>query len=177
MGRCAACHRRRAVTGETASQAARESPDQDETGFLNYRKAKAQDVLLLARLNQQLIEDEGHSNPMTVLELVERMRHWLATTYSGIIFEDERGVIAYALYQEELTQIYLRQFFVARERRRCGLGRQAMNILFTQIWPGDKRLTVSALWHNAPAMAFWRAMGYSEYSVTLEIQPKNRPGA
>ena len=142
---------------------------------MNYRKAKAQDVSLLARLNQQLIEDEGHSNSMTLPELVERMRQWLGTGYTAIIFDDERGVIAYAVYQEEAAQVYLRQFFVARDRRRCGMGRQAMNILFKQIWPPGKRLTVSALWQNAPAMAFWRAMGYTEYSVTLEIQPPGAP--
>jgi predicted acetyltransferase len=142
---------------------------------LNYRKAKVQDVPLLARLNQQLIEDEGHSNPMTLPELVERMRHWLGTGYAAVIFEDEEGVIAYAVYQEEPAQIYLRQFLVVRERRRRGLGREAMNVLFNKIWPQDKRLTVSALSQNTPAMEFWRAMGYTEYSVTLEIQPRIPP--
>jgi len=142
---------------------------------LNYRRAKVQDVPLLARLNQQLIEDEGHSNPMTLPELVERMRHWLGTGYNAIIFDDEHGVIAYAVYQEEAAQIYLRQFLVVRERRRRGFGRQAMNILFSKVWARDRRLTVSALWDNVPAMAFWRAMGYTEYSVTLEKQPLNPP--
>jgi GNAT superfamily N-acetyltransferase len=140
---------------------------------LNFRKARTQDAALLAQLNQQLIQDEGHANAATVSELTERMRQWLATSYAGIIFEDERGVIAYALYQDEPTQIYLRQFFVARDRRRAGLGRQAINILLTQIWPRSKRLTVSVLFHNQPAMAFWKAVGYTEYSMTLEIQPKN----
>ncbi|MDB6110933.1 MAG: GCN5-related N-acetyltransferase [Pedosphaera sp.] len=139
---------------------------------MKFRNARAQDAPLLAQLNQQLIRDEGHANAATVSELTERMRQWLATNYSGIIFEDERGVIAYALYQDEPTQVYLRQFFVARDRRRAGLGRQAMTILFTQIWPKDKRLTVSVLFHNEPAVAFWKAVGYREYSMTLEIQAK-----
>jgi predicted acetyltransferase len=147
-----------------------------EADLLNYRKARPQDATLLARLNRELIEDEGHTNPMSISELTERMRHWLATTYAGIIFEDERGLVGYALYQDEATQIYLRQFFVVRERRRCGLGRQAMNILFNEVWPRDRRLTVSALWHNEPAVAFWKAMGYREYSLTLDIQPKTAPG-
>jgi len=143
---------------------------------LRFRKAKTQDAPLLARMNYQLIQDEGHPNPMTLAELTDRMRQWLASAYKGIIFEDERGVIAYALYQDEPTQIYLRQFFVARERRRSGFGRKAMNLLFEDIWPGDRRLTVSVLCHNQPARAFWKAMGYTEYSLTLEIAPKIKPG-
>lgn len=139
---------------------------------MNYRRARIQDAPLLALLNYQLIQDEGHSNPATVPELTERMRQWLTNIYIGVIFEDEKGLIAYALYQEEQTQIYLRQFFVVRERRRKGLGRAAMNVLFTRIWPRNKRLTVSVLWHNKPAWAFWKAVGYTEYSLTLEIQPK-----
>ena len=139
---------------------------------MKFRKARIEDAPLLAQLNHQLIQDEGHSNALTVHELTERMRKWLATVYIGMIFEDEEGLIAYALYQDEPGQIYLRQFFVVRDRRRMGLGRQAMGILISQIWPKDRRLTVSALFHNQRAIAFWKAVGYSEYSLTLEILPK-----
>ena len=144
---------------------------------MNYRRASAQDAPLLAELNHQLIRDEGHPNPMTLPELTQRMRQWLLTTYAGVLFEDERGIIAYALYQEEAEGIYLRQFFVARDRRRAGCGRRAMNILFSEIWPKNKRLTVSVLATNHPALAFWKAVGYTEYSLTLEIPPKNGRGA
>jgi predicted acetyltransferase len=138
---------------------------------MRYRKARLQDAPLLAQLNHLLIADEGHGNRMDVNELTERMRQWLSTVYQGVLFEDERGVVAYALYQEEPMQIYLRQFFVVRDRRRMGIGRQAMEILRREIWPGDKRLLVSVLIHNEPAVAFWRAMGYLDYSLTLEIKP------
>ena len=32
--------------------------------------------------------------------------------------------------------------------------------------------TVSVLVKNAPAVAFWRAMGYTDYALTLEIMPQ-----
>ena len=41
---------------------------------VEYRVATLEDAPLLAQLNQQLIEDEGHSKPMTAPELEERMR-------------------------------------------------------------------------------------------------------
>lgn len=138
---------------------------------LRSRPAKRSDVALLAELNHQLIRDEGHRNPMTVPQLRKRMRGWLGGEYKAVLFEDDSKVVAYALYREEPTQIYLRQFFVRRERRRKGYGSQAMQILRGQIWPGDKRLTVMVLSGNSTGIAFWKAAGFQEYCLTLEMNP------
>ncbi len=138
---------------------------------MNFRRATLDDCAELAELNHQLIRDEGHRNPMTVPDLEQRMRGWLSGEYTAILFEVGREVVAYALYREESEEIYLRQLFVARNRRRQGIGRQATEILRTQIWPKNKRLTVSMLVKNAAAVAFWRAIGYRDYSLTLEILP------
>jgi GNAT superfamily N-acetyltransferase len=138
---------------------------------MTFRHATLNDCPLLAELNHQLIRDEGHRNKMTAPELEQRMRGWLQSEYAAIIFEDHGEVAAYALYREEPEELYLRQLFVVRNRRRQGIGRAAMEILRTQIWPKNKRLTVSALVQNTAAVAFWRAMGYTDYSLTLEILP------
>jgi predicted acetyltransferase len=79
--------------------------------------------------------------------------------------------VAYALYREEPEELYLRQLFVARHQRRKGIGRTAVEILRAQIWPKNKRLTVSVLVQNTAAVAFWRAVGYQDYSLTLESLP------
>jgi hypothetical protein len=47
-----------------------------------------------------------------------------------------------------------------------------MEILFQEIWPKDKRITVEALTHNSAAISFWRAVGFSDYSLALEKMPK-----
>jgi len=96
---------------------------------------------------------------------------WLASEYAAVIFEDEGGVAAYALYREQSEEIYLRQLFVMRDRRRKGIGRMAMEILRSEILPKNKRLTVEVLTQNTGAVAFWRAMGYKDYSLQLEILP------
>jgi len=62
---------------------------------------------------------------------------------------------------------------VVRNRRRQGAGRKAFEILRSQIWPANKRLTVDVLVQNAAAVAFWRAVGYQDYSLKLEILPGN----
>ena len=138
---------------------------------MTFRLATLNDCALLAELNHQLIRDEGHRNPMTIPELEQRMRGWLASEYAAVIFEDGREIVAYALFREEPKEIYLRQLFVVRDRRRQGIGRKALEILRSKFWPANKRLTVEVLVQNAAAIAFWRAMGYKDYSLKLEILP------
>jgi GNAT superfamily N-acetyltransferase len=138
---------------------------------IQHRLATDADCPVLAELNHQLIRDEGHRNRMTVPELEQRMRGFLAGEYRAVIFEAAGTIVAYALYREQLDEIYLRQLFVVRDRRREGIGRRAMEILRSEIWPRDKRLTVEVLAANRNAVAFWRAVGYSDYSLVLEIMP------
>ena len=137
--------------------------------IMTHRRATLDDSPLLAKLNSQLIKDEGHRNRMIIPQLEERIRSWLASEYTAIFFEEKGEVIAYALFRERPDEIYLRQLFVVRHLRRRGIGRQAIQILRSNIWPKNKRLTVEVLTANKSGIAFWRAVGYTDYSLTLEI--------
>ena len=137
---------------------------------LAWRQATSADLGLLAEWNHQLIRDEGHRNPMTVAQLAARMKAWLKSEYQAVVFSD--GVpVAYALFKVGADQIYLRQFFVHRDRRREGIGRAAMTILREKVWPRRVRLTVDVLCRNEAGIAFWRSVGYRDYCLTLEIRP------
>jgi len=138
---------------------------------MRFRFATAADCPLLAELNHQLIRDEGHRNAMTVPQLERRMRDFLAGEYQAVIFEKDGAVVAYALFREQPDEIYLRQLLVVRQKRRQGIGRMAVRLLLSQIWPINKRLTVEVLVANEPAIAFWHAVGYKDYALTLEIMP------
>lgn len=138
---------------------------------LTYCFASPDDCRLLAELNQQLIQDEGHRNRMSVEDLEQRMRQWLAGAYRAVLFKSNQEVAAYALFRELDDQIHLRQLFVARGQRRQGIGRRAMEILRKELWPATKRLTVDVLVANRSAVAFWRSVGYRDYALTLEILP------
>ena len=109
---------------------------------------------------------------MTLPQLWERMKGWLEGEYKAVIFEIGSDPVAYALYKESATEIYLRQLFVKRGDRRQGIGREAVGILRKQVWPLGKRLTVEVLTANVPAVAFWRSVGYTDYCLTLEIMPE-----
>jgi ribosomal protein S18 acetylase RimI-like enzyme len=135
------------------------------------RFAQPSDADELAPLNFQLIRDEGHRNPMTVPQLAVRMRGWLETDYRALVQVDKGKIIAYALYRESEQEIYLRHLFVCVDFRRRGIGRTMMNYLIHTVWPKEKRLTVEVLVNNLPALAFWRSIGYHDYSLELEILP------
>ena len=108
---------------------------------------------------------------MSVPELAQRMRGWLAGEYRAVIYEDNHEIVAYALFREDSSEIYLRQLFVVRHRRGQGIGRRAVEILRSHMWPQNKRLTVEVLVANLRALNFWRSVGYADYSLSLEILP------
>ena len=137
---------------------------------LSWREVSGSDIGLLAEWNHQLIRDEGHRNPMTVEQLAERMTEWLSGEYRAVIFSEDAPV-AYALFREEEDRIYLRQFFVRRDRRRHGVGRAAFGVLRKEFWPAGVRLTVDVLCRNTAGTAFWHSLGYQDYCLTLEILP------
>jgi GNAT superfamily N-acetyltransferase len=122
-------------------------------------------------MNAELIQDEGHSNPMSAAQLEDRMRSWLSTEYNAVLFDYDGAVVAYALYRDnEGRGVYLRQFFVAREWRRRGVGRAAFSLLVNEVVPGA-RVSLDVLVGNARGIQFWRAVGFTDYALAMERRP------
>jgi GNAT superfamily N-acetyltransferase len=139
------------------------------TGEPRYRAATLDDVPVLARLNRELIAAEGHRNPMTLTELEERMRCWLAGQYGAALFEHEGVVVAYALYRADGPGIHVRHLYVARDVRRHGIGTHVLRYLARHVWPPDARVTLDVLVGNTGAQAFYGRLGFYPYTLTLEI--------
>lgn len=136
---------------------------------MKWRRAEASDVPALARMNAALLEDEAHRRRPTIPELEARMRGFLEGPYSAALFEDEGATVAYALWRpEEDGSIFLRQLWVAPERRRQGLGRRAFEILRREAFGPDVRVVLDVLVGNSRAIAFWHALGLTDYAITLE---------
>lgn len=136
---------------------------------LRWRFASSDDAPALAALNEQLIADEGHHNAMKRPQLERRMRGWLDSEYRAVLFERATRTVAYALYRDdEWGRIHLRQFFVARDARRQGVGKQALRLFREAVVPG-RRVLVEVLAHNEAGKAFWIASGFREHALTLEL--------
>ena len=136
---------------------------------MQYRFAGQKDLRRLAELNQQLIRDEGADNPMTLLELQKRMRKWLASRYRAVLFEVGCETVGYALFRADDGDVYIRQFFICRSKRRRGYGRSSLALLLREVLPGGRGVTVEVLNHNKPALAFWRSVGFADHARSLRI--------
>jgi GNAT superfamily N-acetyltransferase len=136
---------------------------------MNFRFATTNDVQALAVLNHALIRDEGHRNLMSVAELTNRMAGWLAGEYRAVLFDESGQPIGYALFRRDSEHVYLRQFFVAPEHRRQGIGRAALNWLRANAWNVSDRVRVDVLIGNTTGIAFWRSVSFEDYCVTLEL--------
>ncbi len=53
------------------------------------------------------------------------MRRWLSGEYTVEIFESHGAPVAYVVWRGDDDGVYVRQFFVVRDQRRSGIGRQA----------------------------------------------------
>ncbi len=137
---------------------------------MNYRHAVVGDIPVIAAMNLAMIRDTGHRNPMNREQLADRLAGWLRGDYRAVLFEDANATAGYALYRVDPDGIYLRQFFVAPEFRRRGVGRGALAWLLAVEWRG-RRIRLEALMGNRAAIAFWHAVGFKEYGVILEREP------
>jgi predicted acetyltransferase len=146
------------------------------------RLATLDDLELLAQLNEQLVQDEGYPNDLTRAQLADRMRNWLQGEHRAVIFEVGKDLVAYALYcvgerSPADRFIFLRHFFVVRTRRRQGIGREAVRLLLTEVFPPKARVLLDVLAHNHAAKEFWRKLGFTEHCVTFERRADEAPQA
>ena len=141
---------------------------QDENN-VTFIRAHSDDVACLAEMNYRLIQDEGHSNNMSLEELHDRMSEWLQGAYTAILFQLKAQTIGYALFRQEHDCYYLRQFFVDTKYRRRGIGRNAIRWLHENAWKGT-RVRVDVLVNNDRGIAFWRSIGFYDYCLTLEFE-------
>jgi PhnB protein len=136
---------------------------------VKWRFAADRDLPLLAELNHQLINNEGADNPMSQIQLQDRMGGWLASQYQAVLFDVASENVGYALLRVDEDGVYLRQFFICRATRRRGYGRQAVELLLREVVPKGRSVTVEVLDHKESALAFWRAVGFVHHARTLKL--------
>jgi len=134
------------------------------------RVAVPSDVPVLAKMNKDLIRDEGHRNSMTLLELEERMTGFLGSGYTAVLFYEKDFPIGYALFRIDPEWLYLRQFLVQPEYRRKGYGKAALAWMKKTVWSAHPRIRIEVLVGNKSGLAFWHSVGFQDYCVTMELQ-------
>jgi GNAT superfamily N-acetyltransferase len=142
----------------------------DDRGALRIDRATQADIPLLAALNLELYEDEQHPYPLDLSALTERMAHWVAGEYQVLLFRRGARVAGYAVWREEEFVAYLRQFFICRDQRRRGVGRAVMKLLRRDVLPTGRPLHLEASVWNTDAIAFWRAIGFEDFGLSMELK-------
>ena len=122
-------------------------------------KAEQGDVKRLAELNECLIEDERHPNPMNIDELTERMNEWLATDYICYTVKENGHIVAYCLYRDDGGHYYMRQLYVDKAHRRKGIATRLLDWLYENVWT-NKKVRLDVLAHNEDAVAFYKRYGF-----------------
>jgi len=153
---------------------------------LQLTQIKIEDVPQIARWNIELHEDEG-STPMTAAAAESRLRKWLTNEsfQPRIITVDDRSV-GYLLYQlvppstdirGSVESVYIRQFYIIREARRCGYGRDAIQLLTKQVLTETQPLHLDVKVTNPEGQKFWESLGFiAEHIAYTRDSLSNRRG-
>jgi GNAT superfamily N-acetyltransferase len=126
------------------------------------------DVRLLAEMNRMLIEDEKAETKLSLPQLEERMANFLQTDYRAYFFETDGRVIGYALCNKQKAPIYLRHFFICREERRKGYGKQAFHALLDHLHTGEIDIDVY-VWNHS-GLAFWESLGFQKRCYAMRYK-------
>lgn len=133
--------------------------------------ATTADIPQLAELNRRLMADEAHPYPLSIEALHERMARWVAGEYRVLLFRHGGQVCGYAVWRVEEEGVHVRHFFICRDQRRRGIGRAAFARMRREVFPTDQPIHLDAAVWNTDAIGFWRALGFRDFSLTLELQP------
>lgn len=147
-----------------------------DRGELRIDLAQRAEAPLLAELNCQLDQDEPHSYPLPKAALLERMTRWIESgEYQVLLFRRGERVTGYAAWRVEDRGAYLRHFFICRDQRHQGSGRAAMTLLCRDVFPKDHPIQIEVVIGNKDAIAFWRAIGFRDFGLSMELKAGQRP--
>ncbi|NTH68486.1 GNAT family N-acetyltransferase [Rhizobium rhizogenes] len=154
----------------TASNREKPFPD------LTLRTATPADYPMLAQMNLELIQDEGHRSNLGLPELEKRFEHfqskedWIVEVVE--LSDEPVGFVTYRFEKDDTLsagkRAYLRQFFIARKSRRSGLGRAAIELLLDERFKEPMIVRLEVLDSNPKGFGFWTAVGFQGYSRNLE---------
>jgi RimJ/RimL family protein N-acetyltransferase len=143
---------------------------------LSIRPATAADIQRLAEMNRQLANDERSRNSMSVAALAVRMEKWLNEDWNVVLFEEQSKVAGYSVFQigsdyydPAIPEVHVRQFFIVRERRCRGLGRQAFGLLINTVFPPGAQIHLDVLATNPRGRRFWESLGFQHYSTAMRL--------
>ena len=139
------------------------------------RKADPADVALLAQMNHRLVTDQGSVSTYSLQKFAQRFEEWLRTgEWQVDVVVEKEQIVGYAVYQErrdyyceDKKVTYLRQFYIDRQYRGKGVGREALMTLVRTRFPKDMEVAVDVVASNPGGREYWSKMGFSPYFTQM----------
>ncbi len=136
---------------------------------MQLEQLKTEDIPQVARWNVKLHEDEG-SIPMTIESAEIRLRKWFADdSFQVLIITVDGQPVGYLVYQVvpatpdirgSVESIYVRQFYIIRKARRCGYGKNAIELFTQQVLNDRQPLCLDVKVSNPGGQRFWESLGF-----------------
>ncbi|WP_291573264.1 GNAT family N-acetyltransferase [Clostridium sp. UBA4548] len=128
-------------------------------------KCTMDNLLVLAKLNKELYEDEKNDNIPEIEVLQERLKYAMEQGAVAFLFLEDKEVVGYALVRTQATPYYLSHFFICRNARRKHLGTIAFNQLMKELETDSIDLDVFC-W-NQRGQEFWKSLGFKERCIIM----------
>ena len=139
---------------------------------MQIRECTVADVDLLAELHLQLIEDERADGSWDFSQLAALMRDRITAEYKAFLFTEGTTTIGYALCDVTREPVCLQHFFICRDERRKGYGRQAIRALLDTL--GIATLDIEVYAWNERGIAFWSALGFETRCYSMRLSTKGQ---
>ncbi|WP_108125183.1 GNAT family N-acetyltransferase [Saccharospirillum mangrovi] len=120
----------------------------------------------LAVLNQALIQEEGSDTRLSLDELSQRMRGWLAGYYQVVAAKDSNRLLGYCLFAVETNRVYVRQLYVVESARLSGYGKALLAWVEANT-PEQLPLHLKVLSGNHRVLGFYQKLGYQIHAHEL----------
>lgn len=135
------------------------------------RLVPSTDITLLAQLYQGLLEDESFDIPRTLDELRDRMAGHLDAGEAAFLFMEGGRVVGYALIVVKKSPPYIHHFYICRDARRQGYGKEAFYALLDTL--NADQMDLDVLVWNERGQKFWSSLGFVPRSIIMRYQAKN----
>ena len=143
-------------------------------------RMKTDDISQIARWNIELHEDEA-STAMLVDNAEARLRKWYTDdSFQALLISVEGRSVGYLLYQlrpptpdirGSTESIYIRQFYINRDVRRIGYGKNAIDLFTQQVLNDDQSLHLDVKVTNPGGQKFWESLGFVAEHVAYTRDP------
>jgi ribosomal protein S18 acetylase RimI-like enzyme len=134
---------------------------------IRLRPARSIDVPILASMNRELIAAEGGPSHLGLGQLTARMASFLERGYEAYLVISGEDQVGYVLFRRDVDHVFIRQFYVASERRRAGVGRCIFGLLSDDVFPGE-RVVLQVRPGNERGLRFWEGLGFTQSGTALE---------